>query len=148
MNTDLTTGAIRRPELWAEVQAATVGAVGSRRVTPSAIANRFMDRGASRHAVRWVRAGVTSGRLARQAARQGARQAGDRAVSPAERSAPPPAGMVAKTARLPVGLSSDGATAGPGRRLRTLDRLAKIVADVERRVACLERQAKLAQEDG
>lgn len=71
---------------------------------------------------------------------------GDKAVPPADRSASPAADGAAKTAALlPVRPSPDDATAKPGRRLRTLDRLAKTVADLERRVACLEAQAKLAQ---
>ena len=136
MNTDLTPGAIKLPELRAEVQAAimvALGTVGSKRVTQSAIVNRFLDRGASRATLfRWAHAaGITSG---------------DKAVPRAELSAPQAADGAAKTAALlPVRPSSDDAAAGPGRRLRTLDRLAKIVADLDRRVACLETQAKLAQ---
>ncbi len=146
MTTDLTTGATRLPELRAEVQAAIVaalGAAGSKRVTQSAIVNRFLGRGASRATLfRWVRSGLTSGRLAQQAARQ----ARDKAAPRPEPPAPPAADMAGKTAaRLPVRPSSDDAAAGPGRRLRTLDRLAKIVADLDRRVACLETPAKLAQ---
>ncbi len=69
MNTYFATGAIKLLQLRAEVQTAIVaamGAVGSKRVTQSAIVNRFMDRGVSPATLfRWVHAaGITSGTLA------------------------------------------------------------------------------------